>query len=364
MSHAITVTRSLTARYPWVSNPFIVGAPMAVIASPKLAVTISQAGGFGFIGPGGQPQDIIPHLEEASSLVKTARTSSTVFSSIPSTNSRLPIGVGFLLWRDDLDIAADAVSSFKPWAVWLYAPSQSQQLEDWSRRFREVSPETQIWIQIGTVKEANALMKSSEQPDVIVVQGSESGGHGRAHDGMGLMTLLPEVADAIKASAIPLFAAGGIADGRQVAAVMCLGASGAVMGTRFIASNEARVPRGYKDEVVCASDGASSTTRTLLYNHLGGQYGWPEPYMPRMIINQSFVDHQEGKAFADLKKLFDEANKRGDEGYGLEGRRATYAGAAIGLIHEIKHAADVVLDIQKEALERLTSLQFERSQRT
>jgi nitronate monooxygenase len=361
MSRVITVANSLIARYPWVSDPFIVGAPMAVIASPTLAFTISQSGGLGFIGPVSKPQDVIPHLEEASSLVKMARTSSTVFNSIPSTNSHLPVGIGFLLWRDNLDIATDAVSKFKPWAVWLYAPSKTEQLEDWSRRIREVSPETQIWVQIGTVKEARALLKSSERPDVVVVQGSESGGHGRAHDGMGLMTLLPEVADTMKGSKIPLFAAGGIADGRQVAAVLCLGASGVVMGTRFLASPEARVPRGYKDEVVRASDGASSTTRTLLYNHLGGQYGWPEPYMPRMIINQSFVDHQEGKAFADLKKLFDEANLQGEEGWGPAERRATYAGAAIGLIHEVKPAADIVHDIQKEALQRLTSLQSDRS---
>jgi nitronate monooxygenase len=164
------------------------------------------------------------------------------------------------------------------------------------------------------------------------------------------------VADALASSRIPLFAAGGIADGRGVAAALCLGASGAVMGTRFLAASEARIRRGYQDEIVRASDGAASTTRTHLYNHLRGTFGWPEEYTPRTIWNKSFVEQQQGKSFEELKKLHDEAAKDGDNGWGPEGRLATYAGASVGLIHGVKDAEDIVRETQNDALERIQRL--------
>jgi nitronate monooxygenase len=328
---------------------------MTVVAGPALAVAISRAGGLGFIGPSFKHEDTIANLEETSSLVQELRASAA-FGEKPAPNSQLPVGLAFLLWKDDADAAATAVGQFKPCAVWLYAPRQSWELDEWSRKIRAAAPDTQIWIQIGTVREAKALLQSPERPDVIVVQGTEAGGHGRARDGMGLMALLPEVADVMATSGIPLLAAGGIADGRGVAAAMCLGASGAVMGTRFIASREARIPRGYQDEIVRVSDSGASTARTLLYNHLQGTYAWPEAYDPRVVINKSFTDHQEGKPFDQLKTLFEESVKLGDGGWGPEGRRATYAGASVGLIHEVKDAMDIVRDARNGALERIGSL--------
>lgn len=360
MAQTLAVSNLLLSHYPWVSGPLVVGAPMSVSAGPKLAVAVSRAGGLGFIGPGANTQDMVADLEEASSLIQEVRASSPIFNKISTATPILPVGVGFLLWKDDVDIAATAIKKFKPCAAWLYAPRQSQELQDWSRRIRDASPHTQIWIQIGTLGEAKSLLMGPEQPDVVVVQGSEAGGHGRARDGMGLISLLPEVADAMAGSQIPLVAAGGIADGRGIAAAMCLGASGVVMGTRFLASHEARLGRGYQDEVVRASDGAVSTTRTLLYNHLRGVYGWPAEYSPRMVINKSFVEHQEGKPFEELKSLHDEASKSGDSGWGPEGRRATYAGASVGLIHEVKPASDIIRDVQKNALERIHSLSADR----
>ncbi|CAG7924134.1 unnamed protein product [Penicillium olsonii] len=344
------MARNLLSRYPWVVSLFVVSAPMKVMSGPALAVAVSHAGGLGFIGPGAKTQDTTNDLEKASVLIKGA-------NAIPTTSSALPVGVGYQLWADDVGIAAAAIEKYKPCAVWLYAPKQgSKDYSDWSSRIRQASPETQIWIQIGTLQEAKQLLQLSEQPDVVVVQGAESGGHGRANDSMGLMSLFPEVADAMASSRIPLFAAGGIADGRGLAAAMCLGASGAVMGTRFLAASEARISRGYQDEVVRASDGAVSTTRTLLYNHLRGTFGWPEEYSPRTIVNQSYVEQQQGKPFEELQSLHDEAAKAGDKGWGPSGRLATYAGASIGLIHDVRSAGDIVRETQHEALERLQQL--------
>lgn len=330
---------------------------MRVMAGPALAVAVSRAGGLGFLGPGAKTQDTTDDLKKASSLIREARASSTTFSTIPATKPLLPIGIGFQLWADDINVALAAIEKHKPCTAWLFAPRQGpKEFDNWSSRIRQASPETQIWIQIGTLKEAKQLLLNSEKPDGIVVQGAESGGHGRAKDGMGLMTLLPEISDAMTSSQIPLLAAGGIADGRGVAAALCLGASGVVMGTRFLAASEARISRGYQNEVVRASDGAASTTRTLLYNHLRGTFGWPEEYSPRTIINKSFVEKQEGRSFEDLKKLHSEAAKAGDSGWGPEGRLATYAGASIGLIHDVKDAEDIVRGVQADHLKRIQML--------
>lgn len=351
------MSAKLLSRYPWASSPFIVSAPMRVFSGPALAIAVSRAGGLGFIGPRVKTEETGIDLEEASKLMQKERASSSAFKALSSTDSLLPVGVGFQLWGDDLNVAVAAIEKFKPCAAWLYAPREGQQeFDDWSRKIRQVSPQTQIWIQIGTLGEAKQLLQSSEKPDVVVVQGMESGGHGRASDGMGLMSLFPEMADTMAESEIPLLAAGGIADGRGIAAALCLGAAGVVMGTRFLAANEARISRGYQNEVVRASDGAANTTRTLLYNHLRGTYGWPPEYSPRTIINKSWVEHQAGTAFEDLKKLHDEAAKKGDSGWGPEGRLATYAGASVGLIHEVKGAEEIVRDVRENALRRIQSI--------
>ncbi|KAG8169787.1 hypothetical protein KVR01_000532 [Diaporthe batatas] len=322
----------LLARYPWVSRPFIASAPMRVMAGPALAVAVSRAGGLGFIGPAANTPDVAANLEEASALVDKIRTSQPPPTSDPfppPATSCLPVGIGFQLWADDLGAAAASIQRFRPCAAWLFAPREGPaELDTWSRRIRGACPETQVWVQIGTLREARELLRASERPDVVVVQGAEAGGHGRAADGMGLVTLLPEVADAMAGSGVPLLAAGGIADGRGAAAALCLGAAGAVLGTRFLASGEARISKGYRDEIVRASDGAVATTRTLLYNHLRGTFGWPEGYQPRTIINRSFVDQQAGVPFEELKKRHDEAAKSGDSGWGPDGRLATYAGAS------------------------------------
>jgi nitronate monooxygenase len=128
------------------------------------------------------------------------------------------------------------------------------------------------------------------------------------------------------------------------------------MGTRFLAATEARISQGYQREVVRAADAGANTTRTLLYNHLRGTFGWPKVYAPRTIINRSFVEHQAGASFEDLQRLHDEASTRGDEGWGPEGRLATYAGSSIGLIDSVKSSEQIVEGVQKELRSVLGSL--------
>ncbi|KAF4977946.1 hypothetical protein FZEAL_5594 [Fusarium zealandicum] len=355
---AVKPTRPRLANiFPWVTSPFIVGAPMRVMTGPDLAFTISRAGGLGFIGPGAKPEDTAKDLAAVRELLNKAPPR-TLPVSFPSHDQNfLPVGVGFQLWNGDIDSAAQAVGQHRPCAAWLFAPRRGQEeLDEWTVRLREASPGIHIWTQIGTLQESVEAVNSTHRSDALVIQGAEAGGHGRAKDGLGIMALFPEIADKVQGSGMALFAAGGVADGRGVAAALALGATGVVMGTRFLASSEARISKGYQQEVVRASDGAQCTTRTMLYNHLRGTMGWPEQYSPRGIVNQSWHDHEAGVAFEELKKRHDEAAKSEDKGWGPEGRLATYAGAAVGLVHDVEDASVIVKRVQTEAKQILKEL--------
>ncbi|KXX82877.1 Nitronate monooxygenase [Madurella mycetomatis] len=348
---AMRFREQLSTTYPWIATPLVVSAPMRVMSGPELAIAVSRAGGFGFIGPGERPESTAVDLEAAKNLLAVRGIQQ------PAGCSTLPIGVGFQIWNGNLDIASSAVSQYRPAAVWLFAPRRGQMDVDvWTEKLRMSSPETRIWLQIGTLQEALEAAKSASPPGVLVVQGAEAGGHGRATDGTGFITLLPEIADATQESCVPLIAAGGIADGRGVAAALGVGAAGAAMGTRFLASEEVRIKKGYQDEVLRSSNGGATTVRTHLYNHLRGTFGWPEQFSPRTIVNQSWLEHQAGTSFEDIKKHHDEAVAKGNEAWGPNGWTATYAGANVGLVKSVRPAGDIVESTRSEAVEIIRAL--------
>jgi nitronate monooxygenase len=233
---------------------------------------------------------------------------------------------------------------------------------EWTEETRKVSPDTQIWVQVGSVSDALSVIKSVN-PDVLVVQGSDAGGHGLAQ-GAGVISLVPEVIDAVGAlvakdgrNAPVIIAAGGIVEARGAAAALALGASGVVMGTRFLASKEAVIAKGYQSEILRAKDGGQTTIRSKLYDNLRGTTGWGESYDGRGIINKSYRDAEAGLDEDENKKLYEEAMKKGDEGWGIEGRLTTYAGTGIGLVKEVKSADEIVREVRdgaKNVLERLS----------
>ncbi|KAE9370818.1 2-nitropropane dioxygenase precursor [Stipitochalara longipes BDJ] len=341
-----TITK-LISHYPWTTTPFIVGAPMKIIAGPKLAVAVSAAGGLGFIGPGASPSDLSPTLQEAASLI----SSTPSLSKFAKDGGLLPIGVGFQTWAGDLGVASQILEKFKPSAVWLFAPRHGQkELGEWTARIRSVSQGTKIWIQVPSVGDAVAAAESVERPDVLVVQGADAGGHSRSK-GAGIITLLPEVYDAVNgeleiARQIPLIAAGGIIEERGAAAAMVLGAAGMAMGTRFLASREATINRGYQRHVVDAGDGGQNTVRTQLYNWLRGERNWPAGWDARGLANGSWMDHEKGVDFEKNQELYAEAAKKGEDGWGERGRMATYAGTGIGLVREVKGAGEIVAEVR------------------
>ena len=318
---------------------------MRLIALAPLAVAVSQAGGLGFIGAGSDWTDLAFHLEHAKALLLANNIKSEV----------LPIGVGFINWGADFQLALDILANNIPAVAWFFAPERNQDLRRWSIEVRGVTQgRTKIWIQIGTVADAVEVANLCN-PDVLVVQGADAGGHGLER-GAGIITLLPEVADAMQAigkSNIELVAAGGIADGRGVAACLALGAEGVVMGTRFLASKEANIAKGYQDDVLKSSDGGVTTARSKVYDTLRGTTGWPHRYGGRGIINESYLDAVNGEVTDEMKRLYEEALTKGDEGWGEHGRLTAYAGTAIGLVHQVLPAHDIVFEVRSQALKLL-----------
>ena len=373
--------RELQKAYPWTSLPLIVGAPMRVISGPALAVAVSSAGGLGFIGPGAHPADLDKALSSISSLLEKVPTTSALRQPLPSSwvqrngaNDHLPVGVGFQTWAGDLETTVQIMKSHPPpVAAWLFAPRHGQkELDEWTAGIRAATNgHTKIWIQVASVKEAKAVATSNERADVVVVQGSDAGGHSRTQ-GAGLMTLLPEVADALNdivaasapddkqgmsrsPSPIPLAAAGGIVDSRGVVSAAALGAGAFVLGTRFLASHEATINEGYVRHVLTAADGGQTTVRTQLYNHLRGTMDWPAGFDARGLANASWRDHEAGVPFEVLKERHAEAASKGSEAWGeAEGRTATYAGTGVGLVRGRSGAGDIVEELRrgvKEVLE-------------
>lgn len=347
------------AHYPWTKTPLIASAPMLNIAKPNLAVSVSSAGGLGFLAAGFDVSNLEQNLEEAAQLIKSAGPSSPINRAY-SESGFLPIGVGFLNWGANLTTSIAAVEKYKPCAVWFFgADSPSTDLVPWAEGVRRVtSDKTKIWVQIGSVEEAVAVLDSIS-PDGLIVQGSDAGGHGLAQSA-SVITLVPEVCDVLEAkrcSHVPVLAAGGITDGRGLAAALALGASGVAVGTRFLTAKEANVPPGYRAEVLRASDGGRNTVRSTVYDRVRGFGGlWPRRYDGRGVINRSYSDAVEnGMPDSENKRLYEEEMKKGDLGWGPEGRLTTYAGTGVGLVKDTLPAADIIGRMLSEAHKILPS---------
>lgn len=338
--------------YPWTKAPLIASAPMLNIALPSLALFISEAGGLGFVAAGFDVSNLDAKLAETQRLVRKSPVSH--IQQRYADTGVLPTGVGFINWGADLEVSVAAVAKYTPCAAWFFAPRSSPgDLMPWAERVRSVTDgRTKVWVQVGTVAEAVAVARTV-RPDVLVVQGADAGGHGLSRSA-SVVTLVPEVRDALRedsgAGSPAILAAGGIVDGRGVAAALALGAAGVVMGTRFLASSEAPVARGYQAEVLRASDGGSNTVRSTVYDRVRGILGWPERYDGRGIINESYVDSVErGLSDEENRRLYDEETKKGDAGWGPTGRMTTYAGTGVGLVKETLPAGAIIESARNEA---------------
>src|SRR4051794_19470196 len=296
-----------------IEHPILL-APMDLVADGKLAATVSRAGGFGIIGGGyGNESWLARELDAAGD----AR-----------------VGVGFITWSMAknprlLDIALER----KPAAIML--------------SFGDVKPH------VDKIKRAGALMicqiQTVEQAkeaaangaDVLVAQGAEAGGHGVSR---GTFALVPAVVDAVRG--VPVAAAGGVADGRGLAAALMLGADGVLVGTRFYATQEAMGPQGAKERIVAAS--GDTTIRGILFD-IARRNVWPAPYTGRVLRNE-FSERWRGREADLMQHRAEEAAllKKARGGGDLDGGGVT-GGGGVNMFPNIPPAAEVVDRMAKEA---------------
>ncbi len=189
--------------------------------------------------------------------------------------------------------------------------------------------------------------------DAIVAQGGEAGGHGGTR---ATLTLVPEIADLLARESpdILLVAAGGMADGRGLAAALMLGADGVLLGSRFVASREAKVPSGFK-EAIAAADG-DATIKAHVMDIVRG-FDWPKQFSGR-TLNRGFTarwhgheaDLQEAETNAVERERFWAGFRDGDlECAGL------FIGEAVGLVDNVRPAAEIVGELVTEAESLLAS---------
>jgi nitronate monooxygenase len=324
---------------------------MAGFATAPLSTAVSINGGVGLIGSVNDMAALDAELQSARQTLMDA-------GMIPPTNPTLPIGIGLILFIAPFHSAISVVKKHRPAVVWLSFASSPSDFGVWASAIRAASPATKIWIQLGTVAAALEVAQSAK-PDVLVMQGSDAGGHG-FEKSAGIVSLVPETIDALAGvgySHLPILAAGGIADGRGVVAALSLGASGVVMGTRFLGSSECVVHPRYREVILNARDGGQATIRAKVFDELRGPNIWPEPYDGRAIRNESWRDMHSGTDLVEIRKRYAEAANGEDGGYGerMNGRTMVWAGAGVGLVNNVQSAGQILSEVRdgaRKALER------------
>ncbi|KIW86714.1 uncharacterized protein Z519_12700 [Cladophialophora bantiana CBS 173.52] len=327
----------LRSQLPWTSSPLIVNAPMGGFAGGDLASAVTKSGGLGMIGAI-MPDDLEKELDVAADELK----------ALTGQGHMLPIGVGLLPFVVKPESVLPILRKHQPAVIWLFAAKELDDYTSWSTEIRKSCPNSRIWIQVGSVSAAVKIAKSAK-PDALIMQGADAGGHGFER-GASIISLLPEVADVLEAKGlggIPLLASGGIADARGAAAAFALGASGVVIGTRFLAAKETKVPPGYRELVLAAKDGAQSTVRSKLFDNVKGPNIWPDAYDGRSLVTESYSDHVRGVDIKEIREKHNEAVTGEDGGFGKTNRANVWAGAGVGLVNRLQNAADIVEEVRK-----------------
>ncbi len=297
----------------------VILAPMGFAAGGRLAAAVSSAGGLGLIGGGYGEEGWLREQFAAAG------------------NQR--VGCGFITWSLKkqphlLDIALDHA----PRAMFLSFGDP----QPFAARIRQAG--VPFICQIQTVADAGHAIDVGA--DILVAQGAEAGGHGEKR---ATFTLVPEIADLIAARAPEtlLCAAGGVADGRGLAAALALGADGVVVGTRFWASEEALAHPSLQAAVVAA--GGDDTLRSRVIDMARGLDFWPPRYDLR-TLRSATTDRWHGRE-AELRAVADaEVAAYADAAAKGDARTVSaIVGEGIGLVHGIAPAATILHDMIREA---------------
>ena len=297
------VTDMLGIEYP------IIQGGMAWVAEYHLAAAVSEAGGLGIIGAGGAPAEFV---REQIRKVKEI--------------TEKPFGVNLMLMNPEADAIAQVIVEEGVKVVTTGAGNPGKYLAMWKEAGVKIIPV------VASV--AMARMMERAGVDAVVAEGTESGGHiGSATT----MTLVPQVVDAVS---IPVIAAGGIADGRGLAAAMMLGAEAVQMGTRFIVAKESIVHDNYKKKVIAAKDIDSEVT--------GMSHGHPVRQLRNQMTREYLKKEKAGAPFEELEQLtLGALRKAVVEGDAVNG--TLMAGQIAGLVHEEQTCEEMIQEIMEQA---------------
>jgi len=294
----------------------ILQAGMSTYTTPELVAAVSNAGGLGIIGSlGREPDELRDEINKVRAL--TSR----------------PFGVNHVI--SQLDMATVEVTLELRIAVLSLSWGRNPELVE-----RAHDAGMKVVHQATSPEEAGRA--AADGADVLVAQGTEGGGHVGA---MSTMPLVPQVVDLV--NSVPVLAAGGIADGRGLAAALMLGAQGALIGTRFLATPEAK-GRGHSKDVILNALG-SQTVASKFFDDVFDRR-WPGALV-RSIRNpllDRWAQRQQDWALAaeQIRPSLEAALAAGD---------FVFAGEAAGLIHDIVPAGELVLRIAREAEELLSN---------
>lgn len=297
------ITALLGTEYP------IIQGGMAWVAEHHLAAAVSEAGGLGIIGAANAPADWVrEQIHKVRELTKK------------------PFGVNVMLMSPYAEEVAKAIAEEKVPVVTTGAGNPEKYMELWKSAGTKVIP----------VVASTALAKRMERcgADAVIAEGCESGGHvGETTT----MALVPQVVDAVEK--IPVIAAGGIGDGRGIAAAFMLGAKGVQMGTAFVATKESQVHENYKQCIIKAKDIDTRVT--------GRTTGHPVRALRNQMTKEYLKKEAEGASFEELELLTLGSLRRAvQEGDTRNG--SMMAGQIAGLVKEELSCKELIDKLVKE----------------
>ena len=299
--------------------PIIQGG-MANIATGEFAAACSNAGALGVIATGG--------MLEADLLRKQIRICKSLTDK--------PFGVNLMLMNPCADEMAQIIIEEGVQVVTTGAGSPGKYIPAWKEAGIKVLP----------VVAASILAKRlvNQGADAIIAEGMESGGHVGE---MTTMALVPQVVDAVN---VPVIAAGGIADGRQLAAALALGACGVQVGTCLLVSEECPIHENYKAALLKAKD-----SDTIVTGRIGGS---PVRVLKNRMSREYVRQEKAGADKMELEKYTLGSLRRAV----FEGDTATgslMAGQVAGMLHEVRPVADILDDLWNSGRQRIAALNEE-----
>lgn len=300
-----------------IKYPIIQGA-MAWIADSSLAAGVSNAGGLGIIAGGNAPVEyVVEEIRKAKKLTDK------------------PFGVNIMLLSDNAEELAKAVCDEGVKVVTTGAGSPGKYINMWKEHGIIVIPV------IASVALAKRMEKAGV--DAVIAEGCESGGHVGE---LTTMALVPQVVDAVN---IPVIAAGGIGDGRGIAAAYMLGACGVQCGTRFLVAEECTVHENYKKKVLAANDIDTIVT--------GKVTGHPVRVLKNKLTRQFQLLDKENAPLEKYEELgrgaLPKAAKNGDIDHG-----SVMAGQIAGLVNKEQTCAEIIEEMYKEAEDKIKSFEL------